>query len=713
MSTIETSYTEEEIREFASRPFVIGTLFNYHDVDTPYLFQRATYSWRTYNGNTDNFIYTSVQLNNYYNDGTRKIGLINGVHDDGSLNVTILGTGKIYREDTSKAKYVSTSICANVAMGGMSLVTPQNVVLDKSTLLGTEWTPSYAGMNDKHVKLSAQVNGNGGHGAGSGISYETAVDYHPAWQPRGGYGSNWDSERFLLYFSYLAGQLLNTTNKRTSDIPLTTNKNTSLTIGHLYNQYQFSPKASAFYTNGYANIGGALYAIANSYALNMINYLDGMTIDTDNYGPGLLTPTEVGTYACHYTPFNLILTRNEEEALNYIENDVMPSDAFIYPFDVDNIPTNTSGENPEYNPDEGDGSEPSEDGTPTDNCNPMPSDAPSYTPQSLTNNNLYWLSAADLKQFIDWFWTDATDIASLGDLWDKITGLYENLAQSIISIRYMPINISWIGGTAAETKIIVGMIEKEHVCASIVKSAAPIRTIGHIKISTLFNGSFANYTPYSSIQLYLPFHGMVELDNDLIMNHEIYVKVAYDILSGTIQYFVHRDTVNGSLVYTTVAKMAVDIPITLQTKTDRDSAIFSNVSNVTAGLIGAGASIATGNPIGLTMGLANVASFTPTSAPMSVKGNVGETGAFYSFPKCAIYIKRPAYNRPSNYAERVGYPANITKKLSSCSGFTTCYMPRISFKGNDYTENQTTVTIKPTKEEEEEIYSLLEKGVII
>ena len=276
----------------------------------------------------------------------------------------------------------------------------------------------------------------------------------------------------------------------------------------------------------------------------------------------------------------------------------------------------------------------------------------------------------------------------------------------------MPVDKSWIGGTSADTKIIVGMIEKEHAVETINKTVSDIRQLGEFNIEPIFNGSWCNFTPYSSMSLYLPFHGMVQLDNDLLMGHKICVEAIYDVMSGTIQYFVHRDTYSGSLVYSTVAKMSVEIPITLQAKTERDSAIFQNVSNLTAGLIGAGASAVAGSPVGMTMGLANLASYQPASAGMHVIGSVGESGAFYAPKKCAIYIKRPAYNRPSSYKSHVGYPANTTKTLRQCSGFTTCYNPRITFAGNKHTEGNDTVYMKPTKNEVDMIYEYLEKGVI-
>jgi hypothetical protein len=149
--------------------------------------------------------------------------------------------------------------------------------------------------------------------------------------------------------------------------------------------------------------------------------------------------------------------------------------------------------------------------------------------------------------------------------------------------------------------------------------------------------------------------------------------------------------------------MAVDIPITLQSKNDRDSAIFSNVSSAVAGLMGGAISVGTGNPLGLVVG-ANAMNSGVASAPMAVKGTVGETGAFYGPSKCKLITKFPVQQKPSSFDQIVGKQLNKTMKLSNSklSGFTQCYQPRITFSKK-----------VPLRSEIDEIYKLLEEGVIL
>lgn len=405
-------------------------------------------------------------------------------------------------------------------------------------------------------------------------------------------------------------------------------------------------------------------------------------------------------YNRHLCPYNLLLTKSKSQALRYISDGTLPNDVYLYPFDVDNIPQ------AEGSPDDGE-DDPEENPEVVDTIQPTPIVTPLNTPSKLTNNNLYWLQAGELETFINWFWTEAGDIADLQDLWQKIQGLYNNLASALINIRYMPIDISWVGGTTDVNNIILGQLNKVMNVKKINRGNSIVRPIGSIKIDEIYK-SFTDYSPYSSIMLYLPYHGFIDINNDLIMGQTLSISAVYDILSGSIQYFIFR---NQTLINTIIAKMAVDIPITLQSKSERDSAIFSNISNATASIMGAVSSAVTSNPIGLVMSTENIANGGAQTAPFSLKGTVGETGAFYAPNKCAIYIERPRYNKPQLYAERVGYPLNKNYRLSALKGFTTVYNPVIQFSGNTVTTDNTKVF--PLQSEIDEIYSLLEKGVIL
>ena len=416
------------------------------------------------------------------------------------------------------------------------------------------------------------------------------------------------------------------------------------------------------------------------------------------------------THAFQFTPFNLILTRSESQALEYLNSGAVPSDAFLYPLDWENLPrTDGTPSNEDENTDPTDYPTPNGDsgidGTPTEDADPT------ITTNMLNNNNLYWLQAGQLELFITWFWQHAGEIIDLEDAWQKLTGLYNNLAEAIINIRYFPVDPQYIGGTEITNNIIIASIECPiNNVKKLLKTKLHKRILGGINIPKKY-GMFTDYSPYTSIMLYLPFHGWVELDIDLFIGNRLEVRCVYDHISGTIQYGIYVISKGKEfLVNSCVAKMAVDIPITLQSKSDRDSAIFQNVASGVGNFLGAGASIAQGNPIGLVMSTGGLASGGSQSAPLKTMGTMGESGAFFLPNKCAYYIKRPSYNIPSDYASRVGYPSNQGGKLSSFRGLTVVYNPQISFKGN---ENADGVTMKPLESEIQEIYQLLEKGVII
>jgi len=413
-------------------------------------------------------------------------------------------------------------------------------------------------------------------------------------------------------------------------------------------------------------------------------------------------PCESNNGVC--VPFNLILTENLDFAKAYVNNGILPQDAFLFPLDWDNLPN--------YMMPDDDGDDGEDDNTPDDNTRdvtPNPPVIPSFTPSMLTNNNYYWLTAPQLAGFISWYWNDVGNIQDIDDLLAKIEGLYNNLSQAILNIRFMPVEVSWIGGTGAQSNIKIAQIEKDGLVDTLSKTGKPtVETIGHIHIPNKYN-SFVDLSPYSQLSVYLPYHGFLDLDMNIFSGHDLYVKAIYDYMSGTIQYLLYYD--NQFLVNTIICKMAMDIPISLQTKNDRDSAVFQNVSNVVGGLMGAGLSLGTGNPMGLLVG-ANALNSGVASAPLNVKGNVGEQGAFYAPPQCSIILRRPTISKPSAdiWKSKVGQICGKSYTLANLTGYTTVYNPQITFSGN---KNADGVTMKPLQSEIEEIYSALEKGVIL
>lgn len=728
MSKTEETLSPAEILEWATKDFVLAetkaSLVSTNEanaqgqmpygVDTSGIWISGAYS-----GTSETYsIFGNFPLliSRYQNDGNRRIGFISGVNTDGSFNLYILGNGgwKVF-----PTHFVNT-LCKLGANGRLRLLPPATDLyfpehasdfgnyIYEDNASGQRWGFAYDNLNIE-------------------VGVNQAFDYSPQWKERVSSRETCN----VFYNTMFINDVMTIPDPYTQDIELSTNIADTVQIGKPITAKYWQRSQSGWYF-GDKNIGGDIFDFLDSMGLSLVTSIantpaslsiqqltaHGYSGDYDGKMISTYQPFE-GSYAFNYTPYNLILTYNLDEAKRYVETGELPSDAFLYPFDVDNIPVNETG---------GTGAEDS-DGTQADDTistggdsggeetDDQTPEAPTNTPQALTNNNLYWLTSQQLKGFIEWFWTDATDVTDPQELFEKIQGLYSDLSQAIVSIRYMPIDAEWVGGTTIDNSIIVGLVEKTEQVRTINKTVAPIRDIAtDISISELpdFKG-FINFSPYCEISLYLPFYGYLSLDADLLMQNKLTIKATYDILSGTIQYYIFRvssKTGNATMINTVTGKMAVDIPISLQTKNERDSMIFNNVASATANLIGAGASAVAGNPIGMVMSTSAIAGQQSQGAPMRVMGTIGESGAFYDHGYCAIFIKRPATNYPPQYARRVGYPYNGARKLEKTHGFIQCFNPYVEF--THMTVNDSDIQPpKPTAEEIETIYNALEEGVIL
>lgn len=638
----------------------------------------------------------------------RVCGLILDDNDDGSYKIAVLGTDILDRN----ASLAHTGVSCNIITDTINV--GENDTYDFPGL------PIYNGTaSDPCYAYVVVVDGSTNTGERVAVSdlFDVALNF-------GLSNRNITSATFTTTGKYNNTEIAG----RESRYQLTTDKTTTLQLGIPINEmtvvtynshcFMYDTYNTIFdaWEGNYYDLIDTIYqsirlqSVKKPAAVVAEGGLTNMFTRADLTGKPKLAGYEGKTHAFNFTPFNLILTRNESQALAYLENGTLPSDAFLYPLDWQNLPRtdgtpSSDEEDPDYKPPSGEDGDSGIDGTPTRDADPQ------ITSNMLTNNNLYWLQAGQLESFITWFWQNAGEIIELDDLWDRIKGLYNDLASAIINIRYFPVDPYYIGGVSDTTNIVLSSIEMPITgIKKLNKTKLRKRTLGEISIPNKYN-AFTDYSPYTSLMLYLPFHGWIDLDIDIFTGNKLQVRCIYDHISGTIQYGVYVISKGKEfLLNTVIAKMAVDIPITLQSKNDRDSAIFNNVTNAFGNLLGAGASAVSGNPIGLVMSTAGVASSGTQSAPLKVNGTVGETGAFFMPNKCAVYIKRPSYNRPKNYGSRVGFPSNKGGKLSEFSGFTTVYNPQITFSGNTNADN---VTMKPMQSEIEEIYSALEKGVIL
>lgn len=388
-------------------------------------------------------------------------------------------------------------------------------------------------------------------------------------------------------------------------------------------------------------------------------------VDTANVAPGTQGEwsakssfNAVGTHTVEGNPivfFDLIITKNLEHAKKYIEDGTIPPDAKVNPSDAKK---------------DTDSNEDGEDGTKKSTFDENEPSAPVVNSVKLSNLHNYWITRNQMQSFYDAVWdTDLTDFVK-----GAFTGIYENLISNVVSLKYMPTSPLYLGGTGDSSPVILGFkTYNDLTVQTIGDTVAPIVDIGLYQFKREYN-SFADYAPYTDIRLYLPFVGVVPLDTNLFMGTgggtppRLYIKAQYDLQSGLITYFIMR---NKTMISSVSGRMAVEVPISLQSGLDTFTTISSNFIGKATSFAG---NAMAGNPIGM---VADIAQGSATAPPQTVFSSVGGDGAFYAHPKCMIMIRHPQYNRPKNYSHVVGFPAYVTKKVSDLRGFNAIKNPVI------------------------------------
>lgn len=221
------------------------------------------------------------------------------------------------------------------------------------------------------------------------------------------------------------------------------------------------------------------------------------------------------------------------------------------------------------------------------------------------------------------------------------------------------------------------------------------------KYGSLQNPHFLDKPPYTLIELYVPFCGIVQLP-DKCMYNTISVDLLSDLYSGGCIAVIKC---NNSIVATKTGIIGFDVPLSAFNNAELSHALLNNVMAtipIASNLIQSGA---TGNINGIvnntTNGINNIVSMyhTENQNYTSVIGASGGKSEYALPSQCYVKISTKIAKYPTNYVHNVGKPCRKTKKLSDCIGFTVC-------------EN-VNVNISATGTEKQMIKQLLENGIYI
>ena len=298
--------------------------------------------------------------------------------------------------------------------------------------------------------------------------------------------------------------------------------------------------------------------------------------------------------------------------------------------------------------------------------------------------SLFTPTIAELQNLANYMWNN--DLFSL-DTWKKI---FANPMDAILGLSIVPVAVP----SAGQVPVTVGNISTG---VSMTKASAQYVTVdcGSVTISEYW-GAYLDYDPYTKMELYLPYIGIVPVKADDVIGKQIHIAYHVDILSGACCAMVQC---GNSILYTYNGSCAMQIPVSGVDMTTAISSVISATASVAAMLATGGAGSLLGGAI--TAGaITNTANSVMNAKPTvqhsgSMTGPGGQLGVQTPY----FIVTRPRQCVAENQNNLVGLPAFFTVNLGEVSGYTE--VEDIHLTG-----------IPATSDELEEIAQLLKGGVI-
>ena len=300
-------------------------------------------------------------------------------------------------------------------------------------------------------------------------------------------------------------------------------------------------------------------------------------------------------------------------------------------------------------------------------------------------------SATDTK-FVSVYLPTETQIKSLANyVWGAEgfwTAVYKDMVANPMDLILGLGVIPNVGTVTGEKNVKVGVFDTG-VTMNYTEKQFFDFDCGKVTIGKYY-GNAIDQSPNTRFSIFLPFIGVRQLNTDEIMGREIGVHYRIDVVSGQCLALIQID---GSVRYQFAGSCLAQIPFS--------GSSYNGLINAGVNMaIQTGTAIATGGATG-AVAVASGANFLSSMKPDitrvgGIGGNAGVLGVLTPY----IIRETPKQSLANDYNKFVGYPSNITAKLSELTGFTQVEKIRIS-------------GIIATDVEITEIEQLLKQGVIL
>ncbi len=343
---------------------------------------------------------------------------------------------------------------------------------------------------------------------------------------------------------------------------------------------------------------------------------------------------------------------------------------------------------------------------------PIDFPAAPYSPASLGGYLTLVQSPAELEVLTEVLWKPV-----IKDLSDALKVYFntDNLTNSVLSIKYYPLDLAAMPLGLTHSDNIRIAWSTDNISADIMGNSVSHEIDAGYYDVTEYYGSFLDYAPYTTVDIWLPYIGYKPLDIDAVMDKRLSVKYYVDFIDGLATAVIFAD---GQPINTYTGQLGIDLAVTgrdnaakLRQTIDAVMTTATGVNKVVGGVMQGAAQTYAGNAGGALNAMSGVTSTaaglgmtvaqTALQQPSTVVYGTAGGENWLSMPqKCHLKFTRTAAASPASYIDEMGYPTTYTSKVSKFAGYLKCTAVFGDFTGIP-------------AEDAEEIQALLQSGVHI
>lgn len=285
-----------------------------------------------------------------------------------------------------------------------------------------------------------------------------------------------------------------------------------------------------------------------------------------------------------------------------------------------------------------------------------------------------------------------------------------NPIDAIIDVCYYPFDLSVFINSTRNMPFKFGAFTYNGEIQSVPASTYPI-IVGTHKTFTIVNQKimpiYRDFRDYNNVsyQLFLPYYGVVPLNNDIVGN-VLKIECKFDALSSQLKYYLFN---NGVLINNYECPVGRHIAVIGNDWVDKSTrnieTTLSGAVGTATGLVGGVTSLASGDIGGINSVSSSVGTFLSSFKNVMQPPNVSYSGTTTSgmniYDPMSVFLIVEQYEtiKPNNLNIEYGVPCYKIDKMSICRGYTEIADIKLRTFATD--------------EERNEIINLLRAGVII